>query len=281
MQIPAVAADVQSYTLQNTQLIGSLRDKMTAITTTFDQYQLLKTTIFQYNNLKGGNEQIVQLFTAQKSVLGMLLDKELQKVMNRQSIKTVPGLQNILAIQKDAVVSLYMSDYEAALNNAVGNRYDIATYSRIEDNIGVIKSTFFTGSTIDCAKILTTSIDVPTFVATTQKQIVDMLTVVSKNLTTASTSGAASPQIVKIQLFSVFKSFYADRMKKDITTFIKYALEQKDRIQPPVLVVEQPVATQPVVATPTAPVATVPSVTTKYEIDAKFRFTEPFARGYT
>ena len=73
----------------------------------------------------------------------MLLDKELQKIMNRQSIKTVPGLQNILAIQKDAMVALYMSDYENALNNAVGNRYDIAAYARIEDNIDVIKTTFY------------------------------------------------------------------------------------------------------------------------------------------
>ncbi len=218
---------VAEYAKQNSGLLADMNTKITQLDKIASSYAELQETLTTFNAqylAQQGN--IFDILNDQKKVAQDALAAKIALIVNNQTKRSanLVGYVELLQARQDETDKLYGLDFDDAIDNVVGQWYDVDLYRELEKQIADIQSAYYKDGNINCTSIATTTTDLDAYMKVVLAHIGSVKSKLQKGTSTLSASGAAAD--IKEAIASTLVSLYGEGMQTYEADFKKFATDQ-------------------------------------------------------
>lgn len=218
---------VNSYAKANSGLLADMNTKIAQLDKIATSYQALQDELTQFNAqylAQQGN--IFDILSSQKKVAQDALLTKIALIVTNQ-IKKAANLVwygDLLQARQDETIKLYGLDFDDAIDNVAGQRYDMQSYQELQKQIADIQSAYYKDGNINCTSIATTTTDLDAYMKIVLAHINAVRSKLQQGTSALSATGAAAN--IKSAVATTLSTLYDQGMKNYEDGFRKFAADQ-------------------------------------------------------
>ncbi len=218
---------VAEYAKQNSWLLADMNIKITQLDKIASSYAELQETLTTFNAqylAQQGN--IFDILNDQKKVAQDALATKIELIVSNQTKRStnLVGYIELLQARQDETAKLYGLDFDDAIDNVVGQWYDVQLYRELEKQIADIQSAYYKDGAINCTSIATTTTDLDVYMKVVLAHIGSVKSKLQKGTNALSSSGAAAD--IKDAIATTLADLYGEGMQTYEADFKKFATDQ-------------------------------------------------------
>ncbi len=201
--------------------------KITQLDKIASSYAELQETLTTFNAqylAQQGN--IFDILNDQKKVAQDALATKIELIVSNQTKRStnLVGYIELLQARQDETAKLYGLDFDDAIDNVVGQWYDVQLYRELEKQIADIQSAYYKDGAINCTSIATTTTDLDVYMKVVLAHIGSVKSKLQKGTNALSSSGAAAD--IKDAIATTLADLYGEGMQTYEADFKKFATDQ-------------------------------------------------------